>query len=186
MEEDFEFDFSEDPRFSVERYEEMIRNQDQYFFDSLAFENIIDYYIEKNDPIKALQVAEYAINQHPFAAVFFVKQAQLYVATTQIDKAFEALIKAEMLEPSEADIYTIRGNIYEGMERYQEALENYEKALSHAETTDEILLHISYIYQNMGDYDSAVSYLKLCLQQNMENQDALYELAFCYDVLDKQ
>ena len=47
MEEDFEFDFSEDPRFSVERYEEMIRNQDQYFFDAQAFESIIEYYVEK-------------------------------------------------------------------------------------------------------------------------------------------
>ena len=43
MEEDFEFEFTEDPKLSVERYEEMIRNHDQYFFDSLAFENIIDY-----------------------------------------------------------------------------------------------------------------------------------------------
>jgi hypothetical protein len=45
MEEEFEFGFSEDPKFSVERYEEMIRNQDQYFFDAQAFENIIDYYL---------------------------------------------------------------------------------------------------------------------------------------------
>ena len=29
MEDDFEFDFTEDPKFSVERYEEMIRNKDQ-------------------------------------------------------------------------------------------------------------------------------------------------------------
>ncbi|NQV76128.1 MAG: hypothetical protein HQ491_08770, partial [Bacteroidetes bacterium] len=119
MEEDFEFDFSEDPRFSVERYEEMIRNQDQYFFDAQAFESIIEYYVEKNDPIKALQVVEYAINQHPFAAVFSIKQAQLYLATSQFDQAFESLNKAETLEPSDADIYTIRGNIYEGMERNQ-------------------------------------------------------------------
>ena len=178
MEEDFEFDFSEDPRFSVERYEEMIRNQDQYFFDAQAFESIIEYYVEKNDPIKALQVVEYAINQHPFAAVFSIKQAQLYLATNQFDQAFESLNKAETLEPSDADIYTIRGNIYEGMERNQDALYNYEKALELAESTDEILLHIAYVYQSMGDYENAVGYLKQCLEQNMENQDALYELAF--------
>ena len=97
MEDDFEFDFTEDPKFSVERYEEMIRNKDQYFFDAQAFENIIDYYIEKNDPIKALQVVEYAVNQHPFAAIFFIKQAQLFVATNQLDSAFESLNKAELL-----------------------------------------------------------------------------------------
>ena len=153
MEDDFEFEFSEDPKFSVERYEEMIRNQDQYFFDAQAFENIIDYYIEKNDPIKALQVVEYAVNQHPFAAVFFIKQAQLFVVTNQLDKAFEALRKGETLEPSEADIYIIRGNIYEALERHEEALENYQKALGLAESTDDILLQIALVHQNIGEYE---------------------------------
>src|SRR3954462_2190279 len=143
MEEEFEFGFTEDPKFSVERYEEMIRNHDQYFFDAQAFENIIDYYIEKNDPARALQVAEYAISQHPFAAVFLIKQAQLLVIANKVDDAFAALDKAAMLEASDPDIYIIRGNIYEGMERFTEALENYEKALELAEETDEILLHIA-------------------------------------------
>src|SRR5476649_305163 len=143
MEEEFEFGFTEDPKFSVERYEEMIRNHDQYFFDAQAFENIIDYYIEKNDPAKALQVSEYARNQHPFAAVFLIKQAQLLVVTNRAVEAFAALDKAAMLEASDADIYIIRGNLYESMERYDEALENYQKALGLAEETDEILLHIA-------------------------------------------
>ena len=45
MEDDFEFGSPEEQKFSVERYEEMIRNQDQYFFDTQAFEGIIEYYI---------------------------------------------------------------------------------------------------------------------------------------------
>jgi len=93
MEEEFYFDFSDDAQRSVERYEEMLRNQDQYFFDAQAFENIIDYYIEKSDPVKALQVIEYALNQHPYAAVFLVKQAQLLFITDQIERAFLALEK---------------------------------------------------------------------------------------------
>src|SRR5690606_15574189 len=126
MEEE-EFEFSEDPKLSVERYEEMIRNQDQYFFDAHVFENIIDYYIEKNDPVKALQVIDYAVSQHPFAAVFFIKKAQLHVFTNSLDLAFEALEKAELLEPSEADIFMIRGNIYESLDRHEDALENLKK-----------------------------------------------------------
>ena len=94
MEEEFEFGFTEDPKFSVERYEEMIRNHDQYFFDAQAFENIIDYYIEKNDPPKALQVAEYARNQHPFAAVFLIKKAQLLVISERVDGRFRRARKS--------------------------------------------------------------------------------------------
>ncbi|MGO1723484.1 MAG: tetratricopeptide repeat protein, partial [Sphingobacterium sp.] len=76
MEEDFEFGSPEEQRFSVDRYEEMLRNEDQYFFDAKAFEGIIDYYIYKNDPIKALQVVEFAGAQHPFETTFLIKKAQ--------------------------------------------------------------------------------------------------------------
>ncbi len=186
MEEEFLFDFSDDAQRSVERYEEMIRNEDQYFFDAQAFENIIDYYIDKSDPVKALQVIEYALNQHPYAAVFLVKQAQLFFVTDQTERAFLALQKAEMLEASEAEIYILRGNIYNSLERYSEALDNFQIALGFAETTDEILLQIAYVYQNMLDYEQAIVYIKQSLEQNMENKDGLYELAFCYDILDKQ
>jgi len=143
MEEEFNFDFSDDAQRSVERYEEMLRNQDQYFFDAQAFENIIDFYIENNDPVKALQVIEYALNQHPYAAVFLIKQAQLFFVTDQLERAFFALEKAEMLEASEPEIYVLRGNIYNSLERYQEALDNFKKALTISENTDEILLQIA-------------------------------------------
>ena len=64
-------------RYSIERYEEMIRNKDAYFFDVDAFVNIVDYYIEKNDPVKALQVIEYAQDQHPDSVEFLLREAHL-------------------------------------------------------------------------------------------------------------
>ena len=64
-------------RYSIERYEEMIRNKDAYFFDVDAFVNIVDYYIERNDPVKALQVIEYAKDQHPDSVEFLLREAQL-------------------------------------------------------------------------------------------------------------
>src|SRR5690606_5818235 len=124
MEEHFDYGSQEDPKLSVARYEEMIRNKDQYFFDSQAFEGIIDYYIDKNDPVKALQVVDYAVSQHPFAAIFYIKQAQLYAVTNQLSSALQALEKAESLEPSEGEIYFIKGGILGNLEHYDEAFAN--------------------------------------------------------------
>jgi len=135
---DFENDPSEDMRFSVERYEEMIRNKDLYFFDTEAFENIIDYYLDKNDPIKSLQVIEYATSQHPYAPVFMIKQAQLLLMTNQTGKALELLERAESMEPSNPDIYMIRGGIYEKQEQHEKALENYQRALIFSDESEEI------------------------------------------------
>src|SRR5690606_851070 len=123
--------------------EEMIRNKDQYFFDSQAFEGIIDFYIEKNDPIKALQVVDYAVNQHPYAVPFLIKQAQLYILVSKIDLAFDSLHKAEMLDPSEVDIYLIRGGVLSTLERYDEAMGELNRAMDIAENPVEVHLQIA-------------------------------------------
>src|SRR5574343_184314 len=185
MDEEFDYNDAEELRFSVERYEEMIRNKDQYFFDAQAFEGIIDYFIEKNDPIKALQVVEYAINQHPYASVFLIRQAQLYVVTNRAHEALNILDRAETLESSNPDIFIIRGSIYEKFEMFDEAISQYNLEIEFAEEVDDIHLHIAYAFENLGRYDKAIEHLKLALEVNPQNMDALYEIAFCFDILDK-
>src|SRR5690606_26130049 len=111
----------EEQKHSVDRYEEMIRNEDQYFFDAIAFESIIDYYSAKNDPAKALQVVDFASSQHPFETVFLLKKARLYAAVQKYEEGLAALEKAEMLEPSEGDINFIRGTILVALDQYDEA-----------------------------------------------------------------
>ena len=39
----------------VDRFEEMIQNGKHYFYDSEEFEDIIDYYIDKNNPRNIIQ-----------------------------------------------------------------------------------------------------------------------------------
>src|SRR5690606_35845860 len=147
MEDDFDYGSAEDAKYSVARYEEMIRNKDQYFFDAVAFEGIIDYYMDKNDPAKALQVVGYAVNQHPFAAVFHLKRAQLYAMIGQYDQALDALDKAETLEPSEGDIYLVKGGVLGSIGQYEEALYHLKKALDHTEHVDEVYLQMALLYQ---------------------------------------
>src|SRR5262245_5923694 len=97
---------------SIERYEEMLRNKDAYFFDVDAFLNIIDFFIEKNDPVKALQVIDYAKQQHPGSVEFLLREAQLMGMVERCDEALAILENAERLSPTDPDIYMIRGSIY--------------------------------------------------------------------------
>ena len=89
MEEE-EFDHREEEQLikkSVQRYEEMLRKKDEYFFDVDAFISIIDNYIEKNDPVNAMQVIEFASHQHPSSVDFLLKKAQILAMTNQPKKA---------------------------------------------------------------------------------------------------
>ncbi len=186
-EEEFEFDNqSPDTIENVARFEEMLRNNATYFFDASAFEHIIHFFLDKNDPVKALQVCEYAVEQYPFEVDFHIKQAQIYSVTNQVQSAMAALDKASVLEMNNADIWFVRGNLFDKIEKHTEAIECYENALKHAgDDTEEILLQIALAHINNSDYPNAMQNLKACLEVNPQNWDALFELAFCYDVTDR-
>ena len=92
--EEYNFDSFEEYRDSVNRYEEMLRNEENYFFDSQAFEGIIDYYIEANEAVKALQVIEYALSQHHFEGSFHLKKAQILLALNNYEDALKMGVSA--------------------------------------------------------------------------------------------
>ena len=96
---------------SIQRYEEMLRKHDEYFFDVDAFLNIIDYYIEKNDPVKALQVVDFAQQQHTYSVEFLLRKAQLLAMVEKYSEALLILEDAEKITPTDPDIFMIRGKI---------------------------------------------------------------------------
>ena len=62
---------------------------------------------------------------------------------------------------------------------------NIPKPWNSQKSGEEIHMQIALMNQGKGDFEEAIKHLKLCLEIDMDNQDALYELAFCYDVLDQ-
>ena len=79
----------------LNKFEEMLKKNTQYFFDVEEFEEIIDSLIEERNISKALKACKLAISQHPFTISLLIKQAQLFVASNNIKKALEILNKAE-------------------------------------------------------------------------------------------
>src|SRR5258705_4823971 len=143
-------------RYSIARYEEMLRKKDQYFFDVDAFLNIIDFYIERNEPSRALDVISYATRQHPSSVEILMKHAQLLALTGHYEDALKLLHRAEIIAPSQPDIYMIRGSICSQQEKYTEAIENFNKAIPLAEFKDELYLNIAFVYETWGDYEKAI------------------------------
>ncbi len=182
-EEDFESSRDDQSQIknSIERYEEMLRNKDAYFFDVDAFLNIVDFYIEKNDPVKALQVIEFAKQQHPASVEFLLREAQLLGMVERHSEALVILANAEKLSPTDPDIFMIRGSIYSQQQKFELAIESFNQAIPLASELDMLYLNIAYVYESWGDYDMAIKYLKLCLEDNSDNEIALYELAFCFE-----
>jgi tetratricopeptide (TPR) repeat protein len=182
MEEDDELESFEEHgdllKNSIRRYEEMRRKKEKYFFDVDALLRIIDHFIDSLEYEKALEVTRYANQLHPQSVSFTLKEAHLFALMGREKDALTLLESVEHINPFDIEVHIIRGNIYNSLEQFPRAIASFRKALELAdEQKDDIYLSLAITYQNMSDYNKAVDYYKLCLEENSANEVALEEIA---------
>ncbi|MFO8087493.1 MAG: tetratricopeptide repeat protein [Bacteroidales bacterium] len=164
----------------VHRFEEQLNTGNSFFFDVDDFALIIDYYLEATN-VKLAEVSlNHAIDLHPQAVIFKVKQAQLLAITNHAQRALALLNSIESLEPYNADIIRTKANIFSHLEQYDAAIEEYKK-LTIEDDAEDIYSNIAFEYENKEQFSRAIHYLKLVLEINPYNENALYEIAFCYE-----
>lgn len=185
MENDAQLPFDESKEKALaRRFESMLREKESFFFDVDELEHLIDYYNSKNETVKAMDVVKYALKLHPNSASLLVSCAQLYVAIHKPQEALRYLNSAETFEPFNRDLYYTKGSIFSQLRKSDKAIEQYKKALEFAEASEkeDICLQLAFEYENINNYTEAIECLKQILAFNPENETALYEIGFCYDV----
>ena len=178
MDEKFEGYNEEQISNMVSRFEEMIGQGKNHFFDMDEFEVIIDFYLETNNLKNADIALKRAIQQYPKAVSLLLKKAQYFAFSNKTEKALDLLSEIESLEPFNTDVFFTRGAIYSQMQKYEKAIEEYNKAISSNEDLEDVYSNIAFEYENLGNYSKAIDYLKKVLEINPENESSIYELDF--------
>lgn len=169
----------------ISRFEEMVKESNDYFFDVQEFEDIIDYYLEHNETDKCKSAIKSAIGQHPSCVGFRFKKALFLVSTHKYNEALKILDTVELLEPNNAEVFLTKGVIYSHQKKFDLSIEAYKKAIEYAEDPEEIYTNIAFEYENNGDYFHAIDYLKKVLELNPDNEAIIYELSFCFELSDQ-
>ena len=104
MDEDFDpyNDGSDDLELS-NKFEQMLEMNEHYFFDVEEFEDLIDYYLEKNEMEKANKAIDFALYQHPNSSALKIKQAQYLIENHQPNKGLD-ILNADPINSSEKSI----------------------------------------------------------------------------------
>jgi tetratricopeptide (TPR) repeat protein len=181
MEPSFEYNET-DLKALVERFEEMLKKNGSVFFDVEDLEDIIDFYLDNQDGHRAKKAIELAIAQHPGSTAFLVKKARYLVLVNKQQSALNQLDEVEKIDPTNADIYLLKGSILSSMKKSEEAIREYNKAIRYANDPEEVFTSIAYEYESAGDYNNAILHLKKVLEINPDNEPAIYELSFCYEI----
>ena len=132
MENEYGFSFEDgmDITATVQRFESMLNEKTNLFFDVEEFENLLEFYNSKSNFKKSLNVAKSALEQHPSSASLLVSVAQLYASIHKPQEALKFLQRSEAIEPFNFDLFYTKAGIFSQLRKSEKAIENYKKALS--------------------------------------------------------
>ncbi|HYK43714.1 MAG TPA: tetratricopeptide repeat protein [Parafilimonas sp.] len=167
----------------LRHYEELRAGRNASFLDEESFEIIIDYFDEKDEFSKALEATDTALSYYPYSAQLLIKKADLLIATHHYAEALEILKQAESFDASDIDIYILKTDAYLALDMQGEAARLLEEALLFFEGDEKVdlLFELTDVYDDYEDFEKVFDCLKLILEQEPTNEEALYKICFWTD-----
>jgi tetratricopeptide (TPR) repeat protein len=171
---------------SVKRFEQMVRNNINSYFDVHEFESIIDYYLDINKFNDALRATEIAFQQHPNAGPIHFKRIQVLINKGEPVQALKLLGQIEQIEVSNPDFYILKGTALAQMGKVKDAIRLFDQSLQLSyENKEEILYDIALTFEHLNHYKAALPYLQKAYEINSSNLSVLYDLAYCYERMEE-
>ncbi len=167
----------------LKRYENLKKGRSHSYIDEESFEKIIDYFDEKEDIGSALEAAEKGAEQYPFSSTMIIRKADLLIATHKYREALSLLDHAAMLDSSDINVYILKTDAYLALDKQEKAVQILETALE-LFTGDErisLLFELADVYDDYQEFEKVFDCLKLILEQEPNNEEALYKICFWTD-----
>jgi len=167
----------------LKSYENLKNGQRHSFIDEEGFEKIIDHFQEKDELRKAMEAAELAAEQFPYSAQLLIKKADILLANRRYKDALDILDQASVFDARDINLYILKTDAYLALDKQEKAVELLEQALSlfNGEEKIELLFELADVYDDYEDFEKVFDCLKMILEDDPNNEEALYKICFWTD-----
>ncbi|MFV0530709.1 MAG: tetratricopeptide repeat protein [Flavobacteriales bacterium] len=168
---------------NVERFEEMLSKNENWYYDAEEIADIITFYIDINDVKNAQKALNYALGIHPENLDLQVKKVEVLIAKRKFTQAQDLITKLNVVIPSNTDLLIAQAKIFSIKKKYQKAIDFYEKALEESDEVEYLLSSIGNEFLNMDANEKALVYFKKVLEINLDDEYAFYSIMHCFNQL---
>src|SRR5215510_1012060 len=167
----------------IKQYDNLKTGRSHKFLDEEAFEKIVEFYDEKEDLQKALEAAELGSEQYPFSSSLLIKKADILLSLRRYHDALKILEQAELFDSGDINLFILKTDVLLALDQHENAVELLEKALHSfdGEERIELLFELADVYDDYEEFDKVFDCLKLILEQDPNNEEALYKICFWTD-----
>lgn len=172
--------------YPIQRFEQMISSNEIVFFDSVEFENIINYYLDSGRIGLAKRALKYALDQHPDTTNLKILQADVFIFEEKYKEAEKLLIEILETDPRNEEIFILMANVLSKKNKNHEAVDCLLKALDLTNEKEDIHHLIGMEYMNLELYDLAIFHFVRSISDDFpEDATAIVNIVFCFEESNK-
>ena len=167
----------------LQQYDNLKLGKSNSFIEEDSFERLIDYFDEKEQLSNALEASEYAISQYPYSAALLLRKADLLIALRKYKEALFILDQAALLDGKDTNLYILKTDVYLALDQQEKAASVLEAALDDFDGEEKIdlLFELADVYDDYENFEKVFDCLKMILEQEPNNEEALYKICFWTD-----
>ena len=167
----------------LQQFDNLKNGKSNSFIEEDSFERIIDYFDEKEQLPQALEAADYGIEQYPYSSVLLLKKADILIALRNYKEALFILDQAELLDSKDTNLYILKTDAFLALDQQQKAADVLEAAIEDfdGEERIDLLFELADVYDDYENFEKVFDCLKMILEQEPNNEEALYKICFWTD-----
>lgn len=167
----------------LQQYDNLRSGKSNSFLEEDSFERLIDHFDETEQLSQALEVAEYAIRQYSYSSSLLLRKADLLIALRRYKEALVILEHAELLDSKDTDLYILKTDAYLALDQQEKAAAVLEAVIDDFDGDEKIdlLFELTDVYDDYENFEKVFDCLKIILEQDPNNEEALYKICFWTD-----
>lgn len=167
----------------LQQYSNLKEGKSHSFIDEDGFERIVDYFDEKEQLNLALEAVNFAIEQYPYSAVLLIRKADLLLSLRNYKEALQILEQAELYDSTDSTLYILKTDAYLALDMQAKAAALLEAALVDFDGEEKIdlLFELADVYDDYENFEKVFDCLKIILELDPTNEEALYKICFWTD-----
>ncbi len=167
----------------LQQYENLRNGRRNSFLEEEAFEKVINYFEEKEEFAKAMEAADLAIAQYAYSSALLIRKADILLTLRRYREALDILNHASLFDNGDINLYILKTDAYLALDEQENAVALLEEALTTFEGDEriELLFELADVYDDYEEFEKVFDCLKMILEQDPNNEEALYKICFWTD-----
>lgn len=167
----------------VEKYEQMRALGKKMYLDADEFSLLVEYYNGIGDTEEADALIEEGLKMHPGSPDLMLQNARKLVYSDRYEEAHAYL--QHITDDGNIDLPLLKIEALLHMERNREAEDIINQVLLQDIAEEDMYTFVSevgYLYNDVDQFDKAISFLERSMETDPDNPDVLIDLAYAYEM----